>query len=566
MKYLFSQLAYLMTEKQSRKNLRALFMYFLFLTMVVTLNAVCFHLIMDFVEKQKHSWATSFYWTLVTMSTLGFGDITFDSDVGRIFSVWVLLSGIILLLIVLPFAFIRFFYAPWLDAQMRLRVLRQVPEGVSDHLILCRYDPIVQSYMERLRDQEIPYYVLESDHQTAGHLHGEGVSVIIGDLESRATFQSVRVKNARAVLANADDAVNTNVTLTVREESATVPIISIAEDEDSIDILELSGSTHVLPLKHQLGEQLAGRVDAGNARVHVVGHFRNLLIGEFCAQNTVLAGRTIRETNLRRLTGLNIVAVWVRGKLLNAEPETMISPQSVLVVVGTGDQLAELETYLGPSSTLEHPVLVIGGGKVGRSAVLALKKYGLQVNLVEKDESVCRSLSGMTGCLYTGDAANRDVLMRAGLQEASSVLLTTNNDAVNIYLTVYCRKLNPETRIISRITHQRNVEAIHRAGADFALSYSSLAVRSLIRIIEGEEAAILGEGAELFDLKIPWGLAGKTLAEANIGAKTGLNVIAIQNQSQMMTNPNAGSILPKGGEILVVGTAAQRLAFTKKYG
>jgi voltage-gated potassium channel len=61
------------------------------------------------------------------MSTLGFGDITFTSDIGRVFSVVVLVSGIILLLIVLPFAFIRFFYAPWLEAQIRLRAPRRVP-------------------------------------------------------------------------------------------------------------------------------------------------------------------------------------------------------------------------------------------------------------------------------------------------------------------------------------------------------------------------------------------------------------------------------------------------------
>ena len=51
------------------------------------------------------------------------------------------------------------------------------------------------------------------------------------------------------------------------------------------------------------------------------------------------------------------------------------------------------------------------------------------------------------------------------------MLLTTNDDAMNIYLAVYCRKLNRDLRIVSRITHERNVEAIHRAGADFVLRF-----------------------------------------------------------------------------------------------
>ena len=55
------------------------------------------------------------------MTTLGFGDITFTSDIGRLFSIVVLLSGVVFLLVMLPFLFIRLFYAPWLEARVRLR-------------------------------------------------------------------------------------------------------------------------------------------------------------------------------------------------------------------------------------------------------------------------------------------------------------------------------------------------------------------------------------------------------------------------------------------------------------
>lgn len=55
------------------------------------------------------------------MSTPGFGDINFESDVGRAFTILVLLSGIVLLLIMPPFAFIRFFYVPWLEAQIHMQ-------------------------------------------------------------------------------------------------------------------------------------------------------------------------------------------------------------------------------------------------------------------------------------------------------------------------------------------------------------------------------------------------------------------------------------------------------------
>ena len=85
MKFLGSQLAYLMSDRAQRANLRGLLKYIGFLVALVTVYAVLFHVIKTTVEGEQHSWITGFYWTLVVMSTLGFGDITFTSDVGRVF-------------------------------------------------------------------------------------------------------------------------------------------------------------------------------------------------------------------------------------------------------------------------------------------------------------------------------------------------------------------------------------------------------------------------------------------------------------------------------------------------
>jgi hypothetical protein len=62
------------------------------------------------------------------MSTLGFGDITFVFDLGRAFSIAVLVSGMVFLLVMLPFTFIQFFYAPWLEAHSKTRA----PRGLSE--------------------------------------------------------------------------------------------------------------------------------------------------------------------------------------------------------------------------------------------------------------------------------------------------------------------------------------------------------------------------------------------------------------------------------------------------
>ena len=93
-----------------------------FVVLVVTFAAI-FHQVMA-AEGQNHSWATAFYWTLVTMTTLGFGDITFTSDLGRIFSVIVLLTGTAYLLILLPFTFIQFVFVPWMNKRDASRAPR----------------------------------------------------------------------------------------------------------------------------------------------------------------------------------------------------------------------------------------------------------------------------------------------------------------------------------------------------------------------------------------------------------------------------------------------------------
>ena len=62
-----------------------------------------------------------------------------------------------------------------------------------------------------------------------------------------------------------------------------------------------------------------------------------------------------------------------------------------------------------------------------------------------------------------------DLLKKAGIMEAPSVLLSTNNDTMNIYLASYCRQLNKELKIVSRISEARNIDIIHKAGADFCV-------------------------------------------------------------------------------------------------
>ncbi len=566
MKFLPAQLAHFLSLREARSNVLALLRYVIFVIAVILLFTVLFHVIMAQAEGQQHSWLTGFYWTLTVMTTLGFGDITFQTDLGRAFSVVVLLSGVILLLIVLPFTFIRLFFAPWLEAQVRLQAPRQAPEHIEGHVILCAWDSIAPGLVQRLRLYGIPYFVIEPDPLVAAAMHRDGISVVTGDVDSSETYQRLRVDRARMVVANREDTTNTNIVLTVREVAPRVSIVATADNEDSIDILQLSGASHVLPLKRRLGELLVHRVNVGHAQSHVIGSYRNLLVAEFMVHRTGFAGKTVRETGLREAIGINFIGVWERGRLQPARPDLRLTESCVAVVVGTREQIDELDALLVIYDANYSAALVIGGGKVGRAAASELRRREFPVHLIERDPAVCAALAGVADRVFAGDAADREVLVQAGVQEAPSVLLTTNDDAMNIYLSVYCRRLNPELRIVSRITHERNLEAIHRAGADFVLSYASLGIEHIFSLVRGRELVLLGEQFELFALPVPSALAGKTLAESSIGDRTGLNVIALQEGGEFATNPTGSHRLLGDSELVMLGSAAQLERFHEEFG
>jgi Trk K+ transport system NAD-binding subunit len=499
------------------------------------------------------------------MSTLGFGDITFQSDIGRLFSVIVLITGIVMLLIVLPFAFIRFFYAPWLEAQIHARAPRVLPEDTSGHVLLTARDAMAPGLIMRLDRDDIPYTLIEPDASIASAWHAEGLSVVVGDVDSNDTYRNLQADRARLVVANRDDIVNTNIALTVREVAPDVPIAATANNEDAIDILELSGATHVLPLKRWLGEQLANRINAQRAGLHPIGEYEDLKIAELPVHNTPLAGKTIRETRLREKTSVSIIGVWDRGRLQAARPDTRLTDQCVPVVMGTDEQLDELDMILAIYDVNPNPVLLIGGGMVGSAAARALRAKDVPVHLVERERSRCRQLRGVCTRVFHGDASEYSLLHKAGIDKAPSVLLTTNDDAVNVYLTSYCRRLNPDLRIVSRITHERNLDAIYRAGADFVLSYSTLGVDAVMATLNNKELVVLGEGVDLFTRPLPESLHGKTLAESGIGARTGLNVVAVKTDGQLTTRLAPDLTLEPGAELVMVGSDDQVDVFVDTY-
>lgn len=562
MKFLPAQFFYFLRQRPGQLRLLSLARFLLLLAALVTLFSVAFHFIMA-REGQSHSWVTGFYWVLTVMTTLGFGDITFHSDLGRIFSSVVLLSGVMFLLILLPFTFMEFFYEPWMRIQAESRAPTELPARTEGHVILTSLDPVTNNLIQKLNRYHYEYVLLVSQVEEALRLHDLGYQVMRGDLDSPQTYLRAHADRARLVATTANDMLNTNIASTVREVSETVPIIAIANSRASVDVLELAGSNHVLQLGQMLGQALARRVSGGESTAHVVGEFDELLIAEAPVDETTLIGKTVAQSRLRQEAGVTVLGLWKRGEFKPARPDTELTAGTVLVMVGRQDDISRFDSLHHHETAQKAPTVIVGGGRVGRAVGQALLARGLEYLIVEQVPERIRADNASRYVL--GNAAELSVLMKAGIMETDTVVISTHDDDTNIYLTIYCRRLRPDVRIVSRATLERNVPTLHRAGADFVMSYASMGANAILTLLDRSEVLMVAEGLDVFRVPVPRELDGRTLAEADIRRKTGCTVVAWQVGEETTLNPAPHVPMPDNAELILIGTAEAEATFLEEY-
>jgi voltage-gated potassium channel len=559
MKTLTTQIIYFLRQRPSRMNIVNLLRFLVVLALLITVYSLLFHAIMEW-EGRSYSWVSGFYWTMTTMSTLGFGDITFESDLGKLFSIAVIISGVLFLLILFPFTFIEFFYAPWLRAQAEARTPTELPKDTRGHVILTHFDAIVRALVRRLEQFEHPYALLVSDMAQAIELYDQGYRVVIGELDNPDTYHRIRAENALLVATTADDRVNTNVAFTVREVCDTVPIIATANSPASVDILELAGCNHVIQVAEMLGQALARRTLGGDTLAHVIGEIDQIQVAEALVTGTSIVGQTVQQARLRERAGISVLGTWERGKFHSAQPDTVVHDGTVLVLAGSEAQIGRYNSLFHQPSTANGPVLIIGGGRVGRAAARALSERRIPYRVIERAPEHVRD----PATDIVGDAADFEVLKKAGIVNASGVIVTTHDDDTNIYLTIYCRRLRPEVQIISRAVRERNVATLHRAGANFVMSYASLGATAIFNLLGGTDILMVAEGLDIFRLPVPAALVGKSVADAGVRRQTGCTVIGLCSNGESQINPDPHVPLPAKAELVLIGTqeAAQRFLQT----
>ncbi len=530
-----------------------------FVVLVAVFSTV-FHVLME-REGQRHSWPTSVYWTLVTMTTLGFGDITFTSDAGRLFSVVVVLLNTMFLLVLLPFTFIQFVFVPWMAAREAARAPREVSPELRGHLVLTALGPIEDALIRRAEQAGVPYVLLAGDRDEAVRLYDAGYRVVVGSLDDPAAYRAAGVERAALVAATRTDPTNVNITFTVRELCPDVPIVATASRSASQDILELAGAPEVLHLGDLTGEAMADRALAPDGRSHVIGAFAGLLIAEARAAGTPLVGCTLAEVGLRARFGVGIIGVWDHGRFEIAGPATRLQESSVLILAATREQLEAYDRAFERGEAGLDAAVIVGGGRVGRAAGRRFAANGTRYRIVEAREDRIRDLA----TYVLGDAADLEVLEAAGIRTASGVLLTTHDDDVNTYLTIYCRRLRPDVRIVARANLDRNVSTLYRAGADDVLSYASIGATAIWNHFRRGDTLVVADGLSVVREPVPPALVGRTIAASGIRRTTGCNIVALARGDEVVGNPASESVLERDMELVLIADETALARFAERY-
>jgi Trk K+ transport system NAD-binding subunit len=296
----------------------------------------------------------------------------------------------------------------------------------------------------------------------------------------------------------------------------------------------------------------------------VIRRFDEVLVAEAMTRRTPLVGKTLRECEVTQRVGVTAIGVWERGRFEPALPDAPIHDNTVLLLAGSQEALDRYNEQFRSYNVSTAPVVILGGGRVGRATGRALAKRGVDYRIVEILPERIRK-HDPDKCVL-GDAADLDVLKRAGILEAPTVIVTTHDDDLNVYLTVYCRRLRADIQIIGRATRERIVGTLHRAGADIVMSYASIGASSLMNLLRRGRILMVTEGLDVFRVNVPAALVNKRIADSSIRERTGCNVVAISTAEGRRIVPGPEQVLSADAQLVLIGSIEAEEHFLEVFG
>ena len=298
-------------------------------------------------------WGDCLWMVLITVSTIGFGEVQPLSPEGRIVTLLIIVAGLIFVQFTFQKA-VRLFELGYFQRVNELR-FKRILRKMKDHVILCGYGRVGQEISNQIKTQNIPIVVVENDTDRKKIAEENGLEVLFADATLDETLNLAGLNTCKSLVVTLpNDAANLYVVLSAKSIRNSVKVIARAGTEESASKLRLAGANIVVS-----PYIAAGRAMASMALRPIAIDFLDLLAGseceieEFELSNDISlfensGKRTLLELGIGKKSGAKILAIKEDQKLItNPGGEFLLQPGQILITFGSRDQLDTLAGLLG---------------------------------------------------------------------------------------------------------------------------------------------------------------------------------------------------------------------------
>jgi Kef-type K+ transport system membrane component KefB/Trk K+ transport system NAD-binding subunit len=448
------------------------------------------------------------------------------------------------------------FAAPLAEERYDGRLLHALP-NVEDAVVIYGYGPEVDLLMVELDSRSIPTVIIEEDESVARRLQAQGQRVVHASLSDQHLDLGPLVK-ARALVANGEDEDDALLAVSARELGFRGPLVALIDNPNRRAPMQIVGATAAFTPSHVLAAAIAVRASARiGPRITGVQPLARLLeVAEIRIHGaSPLVDKTLRQLQLLSSVGVHIVGQWIDGALQSPPvPDQPLRSGMILVAAGSPGSIEALGRIVRPI-TQQGRIVVAGYGDVGSKLVEMLRGAGEEVCVIHAEE--------VPDIGVVGDVLDIDVLRRARVDMARTVILACDNDNAALLAVAVVRDFAPDVPILACADLVENVERIQKAGADFALSVAQVAGQLLAHHVLGQ---IVSQQARIKLVKFDAGrLAGRHPYKARIRATTGCSVIAVERAGEVIIDIPANFVLREVDAIYLCGTVDSFERFHGQY-
>lgn len=301
------------------------------------------------------SFVDAFYMTVISITTVGYGEVRELDASGRLWTVFVLFSGIGVLFYGVV-AFVELAVEGTLRRSMGKRRMKSAITRLQNHYILCGYGRVGRQVAEELAQDGVDFVVIERDSESAEECAQRGHLELLGDASEDEVLEEAGIRKAKGLISALDsDTANVFVTLSARKLNPNLFIVAGASVDESAVKLEIAGADRTLSPYSVGGRRLASlatRPSVMDFLDVVVRGSRDIefRLEEFSiTEGSPVAEHTIGELSVFKQTGARILAILSEDRRFTTNPsaDDRIRSEDTLIVLGTPSQIEELERLIG---------------------------------------------------------------------------------------------------------------------------------------------------------------------------------------------------------------------------